>query len=1093
MGPLNRCSRLAVLAIPILLLAGCSKRVTTASGPPMPQPAVAQAQEPSQAQEPALWNPPVFPPEPKAAKPMPTDAPDRAAEFYLMKRAGAGATDLPYEKYEAAEGRVERMRTYALSKGAFDQPFRKGERMADLGGWQPLGPGNQGGRSRHLLIHPGNPDIMYVSAVTGGVWKTTDGGQNWFPLTDMFPSLGIGGLTFEPGNPDTIYAGTGFWFNSQSGTNVFGSAPRGAGIFRSRDAGVTWERLNAPEGTHFRFINEIIVSRHDVNRIYVATWTGIFRSTDAGQSWNFVVNRSGPSQNGCQDMVARTDQDTDYLFASCGTIAAGSPAILRNTDAGGEGEWKVVAQPAGMANTTLAIAPSNQSVIYALVSSNGTDRQGWASSLAGVYRSVSNGDPETWEARVTNEDPEPLNAGLLSNNSSFFGNVCFVNGQRTISGQGWIHNAIAVDPHDHDRLFVGGIDIYRSDDGGRNWGIASFWQAADGPNGAHADVLGLVFPPDFDGGAKPRLYAITDGGVYLTDNARAEVATGPRGGCSPFSNRVSWRPLHGGYQTTQFYTGAVLPGGAAFFGGKQDNGTMRGTLAGQATWTRLFGGDGAAVAVDPRNPNTVFVSTQNFGLVRSRNGGRSFTATRRGIGEPSANFAFIAPLAMDSSNPDRLYAGARRFYRTTDQAENWDTISTELSSVQGAVSAIAVSPSDPTKVVFATSQGFLFRTDDALAANSETVWEVTRPRPGYVPAMTFDPNDANTVYAVYSQFNTAVGQNHVYRSRDGGRTWEGIDREGPNGIPDMPVLAVMVDPLDSNRIYLGTDLGVFVSIDGGESWNRDRNPFAAVPTERLILDRTAGATYLYAFTFGRGVWRTLLPGTGTPCTYSLGELTSVPAFGGEFSVPLQTADGCAWSVVPQPGALDVQNATGSGSGDVQVSVGLNTTVTPRNVGFWFQDQTVTVQQAGAIGVPAETDSVESAAEATLPYVGLRDTRNATANPSDPRASCSSLPPAKTVWWRVTAPSDGAMEAALTSQRFDAFGNAGAVIGVFAAEGSQPGREVSCGQIPRTTGIVSLSRFRFPVTAGATYLVQVSAVGTGAQDGGYTVLGLRMAP
>ncbi len=1029
--------------------------------------------------------PPVFGGSGKAVKPMPAgDQPDKAAEFYLLKRVGSGTGELPLERYEAARGRMERMAVVTVGTGA---KVRKGERGIDLGTWEALGPGNQGGRTKSLVVHPTDPKVMYAGAVTGGVWKTTDGGANWAPLTDLFPTLGLGALAMDPGNPEVLYAGTGFWFNSLSSTSALGSAPRGTGIFRTENGGGTWELVGNPGGTHFRWVNDIIVSRGDSRRIYAATWTGVFRSTDGGASWTQIFNRGAAGQNGCQDMVARTDQGTDYLFAACGTTAAGDAAIFRNTDAGGDGKWEKVLQVGAMGNTTLALAPSNQGVIYALLSSNGADKEEWRSSLHAVYRSTTNGDPETWEARVTNQSPERVNTGLLSTNQGFYADLCAANGLRTIGGQGWIHNAIAVDPQDPDRVYVGGIDVYRSDDGGANWGIASFWQSADGPGGAHADVLALVFPPDYSGEGNPRLYAATDGGIYVTDTARAALATGERAGCTPFQNRVTWRPLHTGYQSTQFYSGAVTPGGGAFFGGKQDNGTMRGTLAGKGTWVRIRGGDGAAVAVDPRDPNTLFVSTQNFSLTRSRNGGKTLTAVNRGITEASANFAFIAPLGMDPREPDRMYAGGRRFWRTVDQADNWEPISTLLPTGQGSVSAIAVSPVDG-RVLMATSQGFVLRTDDVGAANGDTEWTATRPRPGYVTGLTFDPKEAEVVYIAYSQFNTGAGQSHIYRSRDGGRTWEGLDGTGDTGIPDIPVFCVLVDPEDTQKLYAGTDLGVFVSMDGGGTWARDSNPFAAVPTEVLALDRGVGGSYLYAFTFGRGVWRTRLPGGAGGCAYELEPLAGIPAFGGTFEAAVKTGEGCRWTAIPQPGAVDVLSpAAGTGSGTVRVTAALNTSTTARRGGFWLQDKTVEVEQAGALAVAATANAAATPAViASLPYVGVRDSRTATAEANDPQASCASGPPAKTLWWRVTAPETGEMEVVMQGQRYDVAGNSGLVVSAWAG-----GAEVGCVATPRGTGAWVYRSFRFAVTAGSTYSLLASATGTAAADGGYTILGVRM--
>lgn len=1064
--------RQLVLFVFILLLGGCAlQRLSLHDLPPSPPPAVGKT------------------------KPMPAgDQPDRAAEFYVLKRAGAGVADLPAERYAAARARVERMPVYSAATG---RPVRlkTDGREVDLGTWQPLGPGNQGGRTKSLLIHPSDPKTMYAGAVTGGVWKTTDGGANWRALGDVFPSLGMGALAMDPANPDVLYAGTGFWFNTLSGTNVFGSAPRGAGLFRSRNGGETWELLGNPGSNHFRYFNDIFVSRQDSNRIYVATWSGIFRSNDAGLTWTQVLNRGTAGLNGCQDMVMRTDQATDYFFAACGTTFAGDAAIFRNTDAGGEGKWEKVLQLEPMGNTTLALAPSNQSIVYALMASNGGDDPKWRNSLYAVYRSSTNGDPDSWEARVTNESTTRTNAGLLSTNSGFYADQCSATGTQSISGQAWIHNAIAVDPQDPDRVYVGGIDIYRSDDGGRNWGIASFWQAADGAQGAHSDVLGLIYPPDYDAALKPRMYAVTDGGVYMTENSTAELATGPRAGCTPYANKVAWKPLHSGYQSTQFYSGAVLPGGGVFFGGKQDNGTMRGSLAGQGEWVKLRGGDGAAVAVDPRDPNTIFLSTQNFSLTRSRNGGKTLTLTTRGITEPSDNFAFIAPLAMDPKNPDRLYAGGRRFWRTLNQGDNWVAMSTLLPPAQGNVSAVAVSPVDETQVLFGTSTGFILRTGNALEATEETEWVATRPRPGYMTGLTFDPVEKDTVYAVYSQFNTAAGQSHIYRSHDGGRTWAGIDGEGDTGIPDIPVFTVLVDPVDNQRLYAGTDLGVFLSVDGGARWARDSNPFAAAPTEALVIERGGGQPYLYAFTFGRGVWRTALPGGGAPCTYELEPLSAIPAFGGEFDVPLTTGDGCTWSAIAQTGAMDVLSpATGTGSGAVRVTMALNTSTAARRGGIWLHDKTVDVTQAGATQVPVAADAFASPAPvAALPYVGIRDTRSTTADPADPRASCANGAPAKTIWWRVTAPATGVMEVVAQGQRYDVFGNSGLVVSAYNAVGTVRGDELGCTAIPRGTGVWTFQNFRFPVTAGSSYYVMASATGATANDGGYTVLGLRMAP
>jgi len=990
------------------------------------------------------------------------------------------------ERYDLAREQALRMPVFSFRQGR----AVKAERSAtvDLGSWTSLGPGNTGGRTRVLLIHPSNPEIMYAGAVTGSIWKTTDGGENWKPIADLLPSLGIGAMTFHPNDPETIFAGTGFWFNTLSSSNTFGSAPRGAGIYKSTDGGATWQKHGNPDPVSFRFINRIHISRHDPNRMYAATYTGVWRSFDGGETWTSSL-RPANSTSGCQSLVMRTDVDTDYLFAACGANVAEQPAIYRNSNAGANGTWERVLQPTGMGNTTLALAPSNQSIIYSLSASVETNKPEFRNGLLAVYRSTANGDPESWEARVTNEDPEAMNRALLSSNSSAFSNICG-NGQPDFASQGWIHNAIAVDPRDPDRVFVGGIDIYRSDDGGKNWGIASFWQADGTPRGAHADTLNFAFHPAFDGESNQVMFVVGDGGIYRTRNSRAATARGPRGGCTPYTNAISWEPLHTGYSTLQFYTGAVYPGGAAYFGGAQDNGTRRGTEGGQANWNSLRGGDGAAVLVNPENPNIIYVSTQNFGFTRSINGGQTFSGATRGVDDPAP--AFITPVAMDPSDPQRLWTGGRRFWTTADGGTQWTAASVVGEAVNGSVSAIAISRTEPDRVWMATSTGFIYRSRQARSATPETVWESVRPRTGFVSSLAVDPQNAEIVYATYSQFNTAAAAGHIYRSTDGGANWQRFEGTGDDAIPDIPVLQLLVDPDNGQRLFLATDIGVFISTDGGLNWARDAGPFANVVTETLVLSRDTGVTRLYAFTFGRGAWRTELPDSGTPCTYEIPALPAASAFGGELSLPVETGENCRWSAVPFGTLITLSNPpTGKGRGSVRYSLPLNTSQQARQIGLDVQHRSLRSTQAGAVSAGRNDELTTAPNVTTLPYVGVSDTRQFTVNNSDPKASCLAAAGQKTAWWTVTASATGEMEIAVQGQRYDAAGNSGFVAAVYPMTGTTLDAELACTTVARNTGAWVFGRVTIPVTAGRRYAIVVGATGTSAVDGGYTVVGAAL--
>ncbi|MBI3207403.1 MAG: hypothetical protein HYZ37_00700 [Candidatus Solibacter usitatus] len=1019
-------------------------------------------------------------------KPMPTaEAADHAQRYFYERRTGG--QDLPLEKYEIAREHAARMPVFSFAHNRRLTKTEARAAAADLGGWASLGPSNQGGRTKVLIIHPNNHDIMYAGSTTGGIFKTTDGGQNWAALADLMPSLGIGAMAFHPNDPETLFAGTGFWFSTISGTNVYGSAVRGAGIYKSTDGGATWNKWGNPDPVQFRYVNRIHVSRNNPDRMYAATWSGVWKSVDGGQSWT-VSLRPATSTTGCQAMVMRTDVDTDYLFAACGTSPAENPAIYRIKDAAAGNTWEQVHKPAGMANTTLAIAPSNPSIIYALSASFETDKPEWRNGLLAVFRSTANGDAGTWDARVTNQDPVVINKALLSSNASAFVGVCLP-GSPSFGSQGWIHNAIAIDPQDPDRVYVAGIDIYRSDDGGANWGIASFWQAADGPQGAHADVLNLVYHPGFDGSGNQTLYVASDGGIYRTKNSRAALATGLNGGCFPYRNEVAWQPLHNGYTTIQFYTGAVYPGGFSYFGGAQDNGTFRGTEGGKGVWTKLNGGDGMAVLLDPINPNNLYLSTQGFGFRRSTNGGRTFTSGTSGVSD--AGLAFVTPVAMDPANPQRLWTGGYRFWTSINGAVSWTAASIVNPTAQGSVSFVAVSAADPNRVLFGTSQGYVYRSRAARESDDATVWESSRPRAGFLSGLAFDPTNADIVYATYSQFNAAANQSHVYRSTDGGATWQGIDGSGENGIPDIPVLCIVADPVDGRQLYIGTDIGVFVSTDGGANWMRDAGPFANVVTETLILNRDTGVTRLYAFTFGRGAWRTDLPNTGTPCAYEIDDPEDPPAFGGTFSLNVRTSDGCRWSALPVGTFVDIGSpASGTGSGKLTYTVPLSTATARRRAGIEIQDRSFSVMQGAAVAVRANDEMAGAAAIASLPYVGVVDTRTFTANAGDPQQSCTQARGQKTAWWIITPQESGAMEVMVQAQRYDAFGNSGFVASLFPLNGTTPGAELACFNVVRNTSAWVFGGQVVNVTAGQRYALMVSATGTAANDGGFTVVGVR---
>ncbi len=788
----------------------------------------------------------------KAGRPgQPFDKPGEAQEFFLRKRSPDGVSPISAQAYLDARERMKGMPSYSTATRALQESRASGSAVSAagaVGAWQWLGPGNVGGRTRAIVIHPTTASTMYAGGVAGGVWKSTNAGATWQPLADLIANIAVSTLAMTPGQPEVVYAGTGEGFG-----NV--DAVRGAGIFKTTDGGSAWMQLGATATSDFYYVAKIVVSPNAPMRLYAATSTGIHRSTDGGTTWTKVLSQT---TNGFTDMVIRTDSVSDVVFASEGNRTAAR--VYRNTDAGGGGTWDLVlADGTSMGRTSLAIAPSDQSVIYALSANNATGN--FQGGLYRVYRSTSGGGVGAWSARWTQDGVATKLGNLLLTNPVMANLVsCGFGAQDSFFNQGWYDNVIAVDPTDPNIIWAGGIELFRSGDGGQNWGQASYWWFAQAhPAYNHADHHSIVFHPGYNGTTNQTMYVGNDGGIHRTNNAKSGSVSSDV--CGSSVGTLAWTALNNNYGVTQFYHGAVYPNGLSFFGGTQDNGTVRGTTAaGANAWTPISGGDGGYVAVDPTNTQVLFSETTYLSLQKSTNGGADWSPATSGITESATNFLFIAPFAMDPSSSQRLWIGGWFPWRTTNGATSWTQAGNYLPGA-GSASAIAVAPSDANYVLFGMDDGYIARSSSALTTTSATTWASVQPRSGYCSSVAFDPANRDIAYATYSTF----GGSHVWKSTTAGASWVAIDGAGATGIPDIPVHSIVVDPTSSQRLYVGTDLGVFVSIDGGANWAVENTGFANVVTEALV---TSG-NYLYAFTHGRGAYRVSLVATAATSFYTV--------------------------------------------------------------------------------------------------------------------------------------------------------------------------------------------------------------------------------
>ncbi len=421
----------------------------------------------------------------------PYDEPDAAAELAWRKRQGPDPSFDTAAAYRRASRHVDAMPRFSTrfdvtledrpAPSVFGVASFASKRL--LGTWEALGPGNIGGRTRSLLIHPTEPDIMYTAGVSGGVWKTTNGGGHWFPLADDIANIAVNSMAMRPDDPETIYIGTGegYFREEVRGTWL---PLRGAGVFVTHDGGASWELLDSTTGEDFHWVNDLIISTKDPDTIYAATRTGVHISNDEGATWehDLVASQKG----GCLDLAVRTDQARDWLFASCGTLDQAT--VYRRKIQNGT-IWAPVLSEPGMGRTTLAVAPSSQNIIYALSASNAPGPDGnFEQGLHAVFRSSNGGVAGSWQTRVTNTDPDKINTLILTNPVAASYLDCGWAPYEAWIPMGWYCNVIAVDPVNPDVVWAAGVDLFRSDNGGRDWGLASYWWAAGQDTSfAHAD------------------------------------------------------------------------------------------------------------------------------------------------------------------------------------------------------------------------------------------------------------------------------------------------------------------------------------------------------------------------------------------------------------------------------------------------------------------------------------------------------------------------------------------------------------------------------------------------------------------------------
>ncbi len=702
--------------------------------------------------------------------------------------------------------------------------------------WEERGPDNIGGRTRGLIFDASDntQKTVWAAGVAGGIWKTTNidaSPPGWTKVDDLFENLAITTIAQDPTNSNTLYFGTGEGFGNQD-------AVAGLGIWKSVDGGVTWEVLSSTFGNNsFRLVNKIVIDA--TGQLYVATnGGGVQFSNDNGVSFSQVLG------NG---LFANTNNANDLEIATNGDIYAGMRAdgIYKLTN--GMGSWTALTNNLPTSNfgrVELTTAPGTPQTVYVAFADTTTLNNG---GCLGIFRSTNGGN--TWAARTV-----PGNIGT----------------------QCWYDLIMAVDPNDASRVWVGGVRLFVSADGGNNWTQA---------NVDHSDQHAIVYRP----GDSDEMLLGNDGGVERT--LAGSVGT------------PTFSPRNDGYNVTQFYAMDVHPtsGSNEMIGGTQDNATPVYSSAGLgSTSCVLCCCDGGWAHIDQDDPSIVIASTQNG----------SFNLSTGGTGGAFNNIVpgnnarrFITPSTYDSDN-DILYVSDVQgtYIRVTDiGGANTLTVQAVPGFGTSLVSALAVSPNTANRVFMGLGNGDVFQIDNADVDGGITATNLNTPINAFLSSIVVENGDDQHIVITYSTYGVVS----IWETTNGGTNWRNVE----GNLPDMPVRWVLFHPFDPEQAIIATELGVWTTSDLTEL-NPDWQPTNGYGLANVRVDMLVyrpSDNLMAAATHGRGVFSTDYFGMLADCQPNL-NLSGIITPGIYVVSEILTTDGTvegATAVILQAGEMVV--------------------------------------------------------------------------------------------------------------------------------------------------------------------------------------------
>ncbi len=735
-------------------------------------------------------------------------------------------------------------------------PQLKGTNGSETGNWTSMGPSATGGgyaglgRLNCVAFSPSSSSVIYAGSASGGIWKSTDSGTSWTPLSDGNPVLGVSDMLVLSGSAgDVIYAATG---DRDAADNY------SVGVLKSLDGGISW-RLTGLNWSlsSLKLIYRLAGDPNNADVLYAATSDGLYGTANGGGSWTkltstrFINIKFKPGSS--LVMYGSTGSGGDvYLSLNAGVT------------------WSLVLNTTG-SRVEIAVSPASPEVVYALISNT-------SNGLFGVYKSVNSGASYT---------------SIFGSKPNMLGWEC--TGSDT-GGQGWYDLCLAVDPANANNVFAGGVNTWKSTNGGTTWTISNHWSSTCSgiATNIHADKHYFGWAP-----GTSILYECNDGGLYRSANLG-----------------TTWSHIGSGLVISQMYRlGVSQTSSGDVIAGLQDNGT-KAMLSN--TWRDVIGGDGMECLIDYTNANTQYGELYYGAIYRTDNRWGSSTKI---TGSITGTAGWVTPYVIDPLINTTLYVGFQDVWKSTNKGTSW----TKISAWGGAsLKSLAVAPSSPSTICAATGS-ILYRT-----TNGGATWSnITGTLPvstNTILYVTVKHDDPDILWVSLGQFNAEC----VYKSVNGGVSWTNIS----TGLPSVPVNCVIQNKQNATQeeLYAATDIGVFLKL-GDANWVPFFTGLPNVVVMELEIYYAAdpAQSKLRAATYGRGLWQSDVYGGSV--------LNSPPVF---IADPIVEAAATAGKAYTSTLAGD---ATDPNAGDVLVYSKVSGPV-------WL-----TIASGGALtGTPGESDT-----------------------------------------------------------------------------------------------------------------------------------------